>query len=99
MKTVLDYEIRKSLEQAFRKGYSYGFQDGICTNPENFEELEKEILQWRRDLTIQECPPASRRLRGVESKWFDENEEGAIKDRFMKSYEKIIEEKFLQEKK
>jgi uncharacterized protein with von Willebrand factor type A (vWA) domain len=95
--TTLDYEIRKALEEAFRRGYSYGFQDGICAKPEDFERLEKEVLNWRKNLTEQVCSPASRRLRGVERKWFDHNEEGAIKDRFVEAYELILEEKGMQQ--
>lgn len=97
MKTVLDYQIRKDLQEAFRRGYSYGFQDGICAKPEDFQRLEKEILNWRRDLTDQVCPPASRRLRGVESKWYDINEQGAVNDRFIKAYETILEERAMQQ--
>lgn len=96
MKTTLDYQVRKALQEAFRRGYSHGFQDGICAKPEDFERLEKEILNWRRDLTDQVCPPASRRLRGVESKWFDKDEQGAIDDRFIKAYEAILEERGMQ---
>lgn len=97
MKTILDYEVRKAIEEAFRRGYSHGFQDGICSKPEEFERFEKEILIWRNDLTIQTCPPSSKRLRGIESKWCEYNELGAMRDRFVKAYESILEEKGLKQ--
>jgi uncharacterized protein with von Willebrand factor type A (vWA) domain len=97
MKTILDYEIRKALEESFRRGYSHGFQHGISAKPEEFEKLEKEVLNWRNNLTEQVCPPASRRLKGVESKWCEHHEIGAMRDRFVKSYEEILEEKGLKQ--
>lgn len=69
-KDYLNYEINKLIEEAFRKGYSHGFQHSRAFSDEEFLEVSKEVNFWRNDLNDIRCPPGSP-MRNVLMPWCD----------------------------
>lgn len=91
----LHYEIKKSLETAYRRGYSHGFSMGNSTHQDS--ELMREILKWRNDLSIMKGAPGSS-FQDSEMPWCDETCQGYQDDILIEKHWKSIEEKVMSEK-
>ncbi len=70
MKKDFDYQLKKLMEEEYRRGYSHGFSAGA--SDDTYNSHKNILLAWKNDLTIMKGAPGSN-YENTEMLWCDPN--------------------------